>query len=87
MEICNLLPQLHRDLPNMKTNILKDYAVNIRHVEVGAPTSELGIKIIGLMCVEAARGIRMQCGREYGFSESSDQTVRATDILVDSRRV
>ena len=32
------------------------------------------------MCVEAASGILVQYGREYGFREASDQTARATDI-------
>ena len=53
--------------------------VNIRHVQVKAPTSEVGIEIMSLMCVEATSGVLVQCGREYGFREASDQTARATE--------
>ena len=51
----------------------------VRHVKIQAPTGEVGNEVIGLMCIEAAKGILMQCGREYGFCEASDLSKRATD--------
>ena len=79
-ELCFLLPQLYRDLLEKKTDSLKNYVANMRHVKIQAPTSEVGNEIIGLMCIDAAKGILMQCGREYGFCEASDLSKRATDI-------
>ena len=32
------------------------------------------------MCLEAARGIRLQCGRDYGFPEDLEEAPRATDV-------
>ena len=46
--------------------------VNMRHVKIQSPTIEVGNEIIGLMCIETAKGILMQCGREHGFCEASD---------------
>lgn len=44
-----------------------DFASEIRGVTIRQPTSDLGKQNID-MCVEAAAGLQMQCGREYGFS-------------------
>ena len=59
----------------------------MRYIKIQAPTGEVGNEIIGLMCIEAAKGILTQCGREYGFCEASDLPKRATNryFLVDSR--
>ena len=32
------------------------------------------------MCLEAARGICLQSGREYGFPEDLEEAPRATDV-------
>ena len=53
-ELCFLLPQLYRDLLEKKTDTLKNHVVDMRH----------GNETIGLMCIEAAKGILMQCERE-----------------------
>ena len=45
------------------------------------PSSELGRKITNMMCLEAAKGVKLQCGREYGFDNTTTD-VRAT-ILSD----
>ena len=54
----------------------------MRHVKIQAPTSEAGNEIIALMCLEAAKGILLQCGKEYGLCEASDLSKRATDIYL-----
>ena len=43
--------------------------VNMRQVKIQAPTSEVGNEIIGLMWTEAAKGILIQCEREYSLRE------------------
>ena len=45
------------------------------------PSSKLGRKITNMMCNEAAKGVKLQCGREYGF-ENTSTDVQAT-ILKD----
>ena len=49
-----------------KTDTLKDFVVEIQRVAVKEPSSELGRKITN-MCIEAAKGVKLQCGLEYGF--------------------
>ena len=50
------------------------------------PTSELGKHLVDLMCLEAAKGVMLQCGREYGFSDSSNQELRARDLSTLSEK-
>ena len=38
-------------------------------MHINEPDSELEKEILKRMCVDAAEGIKLQCGREYGFSE------------------
>ena len=71
-ELLIILPQLYNDLQNKKTDTLKDFIVNIHGVSIPQPTSDLAKKIIDMMCEAAAEGIKLQCGREYGFSESGE---------------
>ena len=78
VELLNILPQLYNDLLQKKTDTLKDFVVNIRGVTVREPTSLLGKQIIYMMCLEAAKGIQLQCGREYGFAEGGNEQPRAT---------
>ena len=61
-----------------KTDTLKKYIVTRHGVNVTSPTAELGQHILSLMCENAADGMLMQCGREYGFCQ--DNSLRATDI-------
>ena len=81
-ELLEILPKLHEDLLNKKLDTLKEFVVNIRGVSINEPKSDVGKKIIDMMCIEGAAGLEMQCGREYGFSsnrEENDEN-RATNI-------
>ena len=48
---------------------LNEYSVIYKHLQINEPDSELGKEILKRMWVDAAEGIKLQCGREYGFSE------------------
>ena len=41
-------------------------------------SSELATEIVTMMCHSAAEAVKLQCGREYGFSEGEEK--RATDL-------
>ena len=70
-ELLKILPKLHQDLLEGKTDPLKDFVLEIRRVPVKEPSSELGRKITNMMCLEAAKGVKLQCGREYGFDNTT----------------
>ena len=51
----------------------------MRGVGICSPSNQLCTEIVERMCVEAAEGIKMQCGREYCFGqEESSSKQRAT---------
>ena len=54
--------------------------VDIPGNTVTEPDTELGKKIMKMMCVEAAEGIKVQCGREYGFADPGPHP-RATHFI------
>ena len=76
-----MLPKLHEDLKNLNLDTLREFIVKYRHVDVPELRSQLEQEIINQMCVKAADGIQLQCGREYGFAKP-DQTPRATDLNI-----
>ena len=80
-ELLKILPKLHQDLLEGKTDTMKDFVVEIQTVPVKEPSSELGMKITNMMCLEAAKVVKLQCGREYRFDNTTTD-VRAT-ILSD----
>ena len=80
-ELLKILPKLHQDLLEGKTDILKDFAVDIWRVPMKEPSHEVGRKITNMIFHEAAKGVKLQCGREYGFDNTTTD-VRAT-ILSD----
>ena len=41
-------------------------------------SSELSSKVVTMMCHSAAESVKLQCGREYGFSEG--EQMRATNL-------
>ena len=77
-ELLETFPRLYADLENGNTSTLREFVIEIRRVPVKEPTSELGKKLIELMCIDAADGIMLQCGREYGFSIKESN--RATNL-------
>ena len=72
-ELCKILPKLYKDLSNQDTTTLKEYQVPWTHVKVvnNAPSSDLDKHILAMMCIDAAKGVKLQSEREY-WLEGSD---------------
>ena len=51
-------------MTDLKTDTLQKFIVAIRQIKVTEPISELGKHLVDLMCLEAAKGILLQCGQE-----------------------
>ena len=66
-ELLKILPKPQQDLLEGKTDTLKGFVVEIQRMPVKEPSSKLGRKITNMMCLETAKGVKLQCGREYGF--------------------
>ena len=79
-ELLKILPSLYNDLLLKKVDTLKAFQLDIRRINIKEP-SELGLQIINDMCLFAAEAIKLQCGREYGFTDGEEQraTVLATE--------
>ena len=75
-----MLPKLHEDLKNFNLETLQEFIVKYRHVDVLELSSQLEEEIINQMCLKAADGIQLQCGREYGFAKP-EQSPRATVLI------
>ena len=58
-ELLKILPKLHQDLLEGKTDTLKDFVVEIRRVPVKEPSSKLGRKTTNMMCLEAVEGVKL----------------------------
>ena len=78
-DLVGILPTLYNELCQGNLLTLQEYVVNMRGVIVQKPDDELSSYILGKMCKAAADGIKLQCGREYGFADAH-QMLRATDI-------
>ena len=78
-DLVEMFPRLYRDLMNHQTDSLKDFLVTYNHVKVEDATNEAEDKILSLMCEEAAKGLEMQRGREYGFG-SKYQARKTTEL-------
>lgn len=83
VEVCDqeqlliILPKLYDDLTKSNMDTLKEYIVIYKHLQIKEPDSDLENQVIKRMCIDAAEGIKLQCGREYGFS---DKEARATQL-------
>ena len=64
-----ILPKLFKDLKDGKMDTLSKLAVTMRQVPVHKPSTKLGIKLLHLMSLKAAKGVMLQCGGQYGFAE------------------
>ena len=69
-----MLPKLCNDLKEKKMDSLQDYFVPWTHVNMSAnaPSSELDHYLLGEMCIEAAKGVELQCEREYWANNSDN---------------
>ena len=72
-----VLPRLYNDLLQCKTSTLEKYRVSIHGFTNPTLSTDTAKEIVKKMCVPAAASIKLQCGREYGFS---DEAKRASDI-------
>ena len=77
-ELCDIFPKLYQDLLCGVTDTLRKYSVSYRHITVTPPASELDKTIMNKLCENAAKCIKVQCGREYGFDQNPHP--RATEI-------
>ena len=77
-DLCKILPKLYNDLLEHKTNTLLEFVVRIHRMEEPSLSCELSKEIVNLMCTSAAEAIKLQCGREYGFSDG--EKLRASKL-------
>ena len=74
-----ILPALYHDLIDGNMHTLDKYHVSYKNLPVAEPDNKLVKEILYLMCVHAAYAVKLQCGREYGFTNVS-QLPRATQL-------
>ena len=72
------LPALYKDLNDKKVDTLNKFVVSIHGMSTPTLSNDLSKKIIDKMCISAAAAVKLQCGREYGFSDGDK--LRATDL-------
>ena len=77
-DLLMLLPKLHEDLLEKNTETLKNFIVSTHRLPIPTLSSEVSKKIIDMMCISAAAAVKLQCGREYGFSTGKE--LHATDL-------
>ncbi|KAG1651998.1 ATP-binding cassette sub-family A member 3 [Nymphon striatum] len=78
-----LLPKLHNDLIKGNIDTLQNYIVSIHGMRTPTLSNNLSTKIIEMMCATAASAVKLQCGKEYGFSEVK---LRAPDLSLLSEK-
>ena len=82
-QLVEILPTLHSDLKNktLKSPSLQPYHVPWTHVDMDKqkPETELDKFILDEMCVKAAKGVELQCSREY-WDDIDEDKLRATSI-------
>ena len=59
---------------------LRDFQVNYIHVTIPALAMQAEKEVINRMCVEAAKGFELQCGREYGIETSELPSRQTTEL-------
>ena len=75
-----LLPQLYKDLSEGKLDTMKDHKVEWTHVNMtaNAPSTELDRFLLNEMSTHAAKGVHLQCSREYW--DQTDSNTRSTQL-------
>ena len=79
-DLKNRLPKLYEDLVNKNVDCLSEYHVEWKRVKVIAPDSALEKYIFDRMLEAVAEGLKIQRGREYGFSDEVNTNPRATVV-------
>ena len=78
-DFVRILPSLYDELRQGKLSTLQAYVVNVRGIRIKKNSDALSHCILERMCEAAPDGIKLQCGREYGFADAN-KTLRASDI-------
>ena len=91
-QLMDIIPNLHKDLEKkiLQSASLQPYHVPWTHVNMNKqkPESDLDKFILDEMCLKAAKGIELQCSREY-WADTNDVKERATslkNLTVEQRR-
>lgn len=66
------------DLNSSNIDTLQKFVVSIHGIPTPTLSSGLSKKIVDMMCTSAAAAIKLQCGREYGFTDG--EKLRATNL-------
>ncbi|XP_066936520.1 uncharacterized protein [Clytia hemisphaerica] len=85
-DLLNILPQLHKELLQQKTDTLKQFIVSIHGMSEPLMSNDLEKQIIGRMCLSAAGAVHRQCGREYGFSSEPFRATDLSKLTIDQRK-
>jgi hypothetical protein len=56
------------------------YRMHYPHLQAPKISTNMETKILNRMCQHAATTIKLQCGREYGFSDPTDHSRAATKL-------
>ena len=79
-KLLKIFPKLNCDLLNHNMDTLRDFQVNYIHVTIPALAMQAEKEVINIMCVEAAKGFELQCGREYGIETSELPSRQTTEL-------
>ena len=76
---------MYQDLLAGNPNTLEEYQVEYKHVIVEDLANQIQKDAFSMMCVDAAAGIKLQCGGEYGFGDMDEEDPRATQLYKFSK--
>ena len=79
-KLLEILPLLYQDLLAGNPNTLEEYKVQYKHIIVEDLTNQIQKDAFRMMCLDATAGIKLQCGREYGFGHMDEEDPRATQL-------
>ena len=83
VDLLEIMPKFYNDLLEKKTDTLQKFIVANQGYWTNKPVGKT--HLVDLMCLEAAKGVLLQCGREYGFPDSNNPERRATDLSTLSK--
>ena len=76
---------MYQDLLAGNPNTLEEYQVEYKHVIVEDLANQIQKDAFSMMYVDAAAGIKLQCGGEYGFGDMDEEDPRATQLYKFSK--
>ena len=81
-DLIEKLPQLFKDLSEAKLDTMAQYKVDWTHINVTSsqdPLTELEELMLQKMCLKSAKGVKVQCSREY-WEDANEADPRATQL-------